>query len=173
MGSGWLHILNILFSFALQSFGGGDECEWYYIHITLDTTLGVFVNYQLHKLAYDHIVPRFSNASSGDYMKGATVNWNTYIVQLLVWLLVVTGMKVSMILIMLVFPHILLTIASFILSPTDRSNSFKLFIVMVLNPLVMNTFQFWITDSFLQKDLEVALDRELEELTIDDSEIHT
>lgn len=156
IGASWLHVLNIVFSFALHSLGG-DECTWYWIHITMDTTLGVFVNYQLHKLIYKLIIPRFCSPSiaakfkSGDYGTPGNIHWSKYFTQLFVWLFIVTIMKCTMVLIMLVAYVPLVAIASFILSPFNSSPSLKLIVVMVFTPLIMNTVQFWITDSFTRK----------------------
>ena len=157
MGSSWLHVLNIVFSFALHHLGG-DECSWYWIHITVDTTLGVFVNYQLHKLIYRVIVPKFcsptmaANFKSGDYgLASGKVQWGKYFRQLVVWILIVSIMKCTMVLIMLVGHVPLVATASWILSHFRKNAELKLMIVMVITPLVMNMVQFWITDSFTRK----------------------
>jgi hypothetical protein len=156
-GASWLHFLNIVFSFALHSLGG-DECSWYWIHITMDTTLGVFVNYQLHRLIYKIIVPNIcsptmaANFKSGDYgLATGKVHWGKYFRQLFIWLFIVSIMKCTMVLIMVIANVPLVEIASFILSPFKYSPDLKLIIVMVLTPLVMNMVQFWITDSFTRK----------------------
>jgi hypothetical protein len=163
IGASWLHILNIVFSFALHSLGGGDECTWYWLHITLDTTLGVYVNYQLHKLIYKIIIPRWCsprmavNFKSGDYGSPGNIHWGKYFRQLFVWLFIVSVMKCTMVLIMVVAHVPLVAIASGILSPFDYNAEFKLIIVMVFTPLLMNTVQFWITDSFTKKKPAAAV----------------
>lgn len=167
IGASWLHLLNILFSFALHSLGGGDECTWYWLHITLDTTLGVYVNYQLHKLIYKIIVPKWcsprmaANFKSGDYGSPGNIHWGKYFRQLFVWLFIVSVMKCTMVLIMVIGHIPLIAIASGILSPFDYNAQFKLIIVMVFTPLLMNTVQFWITDSFTKKKQPTAASVEL------------
>ncbi len=157
VGASWLHLLNIVFSFALHALGGGDECTWYWLHITLDTTLGVLVNYQLHKLIYKVIIPKWcsprmaANFKSGDYGSPGNIHWGKYFRQLFIWLFIVSVMKCTMVLIMIIGHIPLVAIASGILSPFDYSAEFKLIIVMVFTPLLMNTVQFWITDSFTKK----------------------
>ena len=156
-GASWLHFLNIAFSFALHHLGG-DECSWYWIHITMDTTLGVFVNYQLHKLIYKVIVPKLcspavqANFKSGDYgLASGKVQWGKYFRQLFIWIFIVSVMKSTMVLIM-VMAHIpLIGLALFVLSPFKYNPDIKLIVVMVFTPLVMNTVQFWITDSFTKR----------------------
>ncbi len=164
VGSGWLHVLNILFSLALNSLGGGDECDWYYIHITMDTTLGLLVNYSLHRFIYTRVLPQIApdicadnDLQCGDYGRQGYIEWNKYWLQLGIWLIVVTVMKLTMILLMLVGHDFLVAVTHFILFPATSSTSFKLLIVMVINPLVMNTFQFWVTDSFLKKDTNARI----------------
>lgn len=161
-GASWLHLLNILFSFALHHLGG-DECSWYWIHITVDTTLGVWVNYQLHYLIYKVLVPKFcsptmaANFKSGDYgLASGKIDWGKYFKQLFIWLFIVSIMKSTMVLIMLVAYVPLLALALFVLSPFKNNAELKLIIVMVLTPLIMNTVQFWITDSFTKKKAPVA-----------------
>ena len=157
IGASWLHVLNIVFSFALHSIGGGDECIWYWIHITMDTTLGVFVNYQLHKLIYKVLIPKFCSTElaakfkSGDYGTPGHIHWGKYFTQLSVWIVIVSIMKSAMVLIMLVTHVFLVGFASFILSPFSQGPDLKLIVVMVFTPLLMNTVQFWITDSFTRK----------------------
>ena len=162
IGASWLHLLNILFSFALHHLGG-DECSWYWIHITVDTTLGVLVNYQLHKLIYKVIVPRFcspamaANFKSGDYgLASGKVDWGKYFKQLFIWLAIVSIMKCTMVLIMVIAHVPLVALASLVLSPFKTNPDLKLIIVMVITPLIMNTVQFWITDSFTKKKAPVA-----------------
>lgn len=157
VGASWLHVLNIVFSFALHHLGG-DECSWYWIHITVDTTLGVLVNYQLHYLIYRVIVPKYCSPTmaadfkSGDYgLLAGKVQWGKYFRQLFVWLFIVSVMKCTMVLIMLVGHVPLIAIATWVLSPFRKNAELKLMIVMVITPLIMNMVQFWITDSFTKK----------------------
>ena len=163
-GASWLHVLNIVFSYVLHHLGG-DECSWYWIHITVDTTLGVFVNYQLHHLIYKVIVPKWcsptmaANFKSGDYgLAEGKVQWGKYFRQLFVWLFIVSVMKTTMVLIMLVGHVPLIGLATWFLSPFRKNAELKLIIVMVLTPLIMNMVQFWITDSFTKKRAPLAAD---------------
>lgn len=49
VGGMWVHVLNILCALLLvkRSVGPADECDWYWVNIMADTTLGVFVEYKL------------------------------------------------------------------------------------------------------------------------------
>ena len=124
----------------------------------MDTTCGVFVNYQLHKLIYKIIIPNLcspagaANFKSGDYgLATGKVHWGKYFRQLFIWIFIVSIMKSTMVLIMLIAHVPLVAVAQFVLSPFKYNPDLKLIIVMVLTPLIMNTVQFWITDSFTKK----------------------
>merc|ERR1719162_88033 len=48
IGAGWIHVLNLSFAKGLEAhFQGTDECQWYWVNIMLDCTLGVAVEYLL------------------------------------------------------------------------------------------------------------------------------
>ena len=156
-GASWLHVLNIAFSIVLNDFGG-DECTWYWINITIDTTLGVLVNYNLHRLIYKVIVPNLcsphmaANFKSGEYgLASGKIHWGKYFRQLLIWIFIVSIMKCTMVVIMVVGNVPLVHLGSFVLSPFKTNPDLKLIVVMVLTPLIMNTVQFWITDTFTKK----------------------
>ena len=61
----------------------------------MDTTCGVFVNYQLHKLIYKIIIPNLcspagaANFKSGDYgLATGKVHWGKYFRQLFIWIFI-------------------------------------------------------------------------------------
>jgi hypothetical protein len=93
-----------------------------------------------------------ANFKSGDYGLGSgKVHWGKYFRQLFIWIFIVSIMKSTMVLIMVIANVPLIELASFILSPFKSNPDLKLIVVMVLTPLVMNMIQFWITDSFTKK----------------------
>jgi len=50
-GALWMHVANLIVAGILgrQASSGGDACQWYFIEIVVDTTLGVYVEYRLIK----------------------------------------------------------------------------------------------------------------------------
>jgi len=47
-GAAWMHVANMLCATLLgRTNPGGDECQWYFIEIMIDTTVGVYVEYKL------------------------------------------------------------------------------------------------------------------------------
>jgi len=51
-GAAWMHVANLMIAGLLGRVGssGGDACQWYFIEIMIDTTLGVYVEYMLLQL---------------------------------------------------------------------------------------------------------------------------
>lgn len=159
MGAGWMHVANmfcaILFA-AKGTKGGPDECTWYATNIIVDTTLGVAVEwFLLWSLQYFLEKNNFRGPAnilrSGTYRdeRGEFVPI-AYVSQLVVWLGIVTCMKVTMVALMQFVPLFSLIVQSglVVFNETPRM---KLFVVMIIVPAMMNTFQFVLTDQFIKR----------------------
>eukprot|EP00746_Dinoflagellata_sp_MGD_P163579 gnl/MRDRNA2_/MRDRNA2_91698_c0_seq1.p1 gnl/MRDRNA2_/MRDRNA2_91698_c0~~gnl/MRDRNA2_/MRDRNA2_91698_c0_seq1.p1 ORF type:complete len:222 (-),score=49.24 gnl/MRDRNA2_/MRDRNA2_91698_c0_seq1:120-785(-) len=166
-GAGWIHIMNLLFAQQLERrlAGRSDECDWYWVNIMVDTTLGVYVEYLLLAFITTWIL-RGNDFKSGDYMDetGAVIP-RKYVKQLIVWLFVVTGMKMCMLALMLVGRHQFETAATFILAPVNNIPTLKLLTVMIATPVCMNAFQFWVVDNIIKKKADN--EPELSQLLVD------
>lgn len=157
-GAGWIHVLNLVFAQRLESMlTKGDECEWYWVNIMIDTTLGVYVSYLLLHQLTAMVQSVLGEQRGEDFKSGAYkdssghVMYDKFYKQLVLWLIVVSGMKACMLVIMLLFSGWLATLASFILRPVSWHSGLKLVTVMILTPLTMNSLQFWLVDSFIRK----------------------
>lgn len=157
IGAGWIHVLNIGFSKGLEShFQTGDECQWYWLNIVLDCTLGVAVEYVL-MLAMTSCIQKSCPSQAEDFETGdyknadGAVQPGRYVKQLLLWLVIVSLMKLSMGLIMSTGHAILLGITKALLAPVASNATLELFTVMILTPICMNVFQFWMVDNFIKK----------------------
>ena len=84
---------------------------------------------------------------SGNY--GNPPEWRRFLQQLGVWLFVVVACKLFTTLIEYVFEEPLAAFGLVVLSPLCFNPHLELFIVVVLLPLVLNAFQFWIVDEYL------------------------
>merc|ERR1719215_2398323 len=178
-GAGWIHVMNLGFASALNSMmSSGDECEWYFINIMVDTTLGTAVAYWLLQIANAAIKKRLSpeaamSFQSGEYKtEDGQIDYNKYIKQLVVWLAIVSCMKILMVVFMFLFSGPLLAFAGFILAPFLKQPWLKLVFVMVVIPLIMDGFQIWMVDNFIKKKvcqphLEAAQDLEVPPAHID------
>jgi hypothetical protein len=156
-GAGWIHVMNLAFASGLNSFmSNGDECEWYWINIMVDTTIGTGVAYVFLQIANAFIRKKMP-ASAQDFKLGeyrgedGILSMSKYVKQLTVWLVVITCMKILMVLFMFLFSGPLLALAGFILAPFLTQPFLKLVVVMIFFPLVMDAFQIWMVDNFIKK----------------------
>merc|ERR1712070_1171867 len=78
------------------------------------------------------------------------IDWSSYIKQLVIWLLVVTCMKITMGVLMVTF-HVSLLVCADLVYGSFGSPTVKLVLVMIVTPRVMNTFQFWMVDNIIRK----------------------
>eukprot|EP00922_Rhytidocystis_sp_ex-Travisia-forbesii_P032296 GHVS01048016.1.p1 GENE.GHVS01048016.1~~GHVS01048016.1.p1 ORF type:complete len:374 (+),score=86.96 GHVS01048016.1:66-1124(+) len=147
-GAFTIHILNLVFASLLSEHHGGDECNWYWINIVVDCTLGVFFLY-LYFNRVKRILHLEGSNEFGYY--GDPPRGGIWIRQMLIWQFIVCAMKLTMVVVMLIAHTPLEIIAGAALSPLTNFPKGKLVVVMVLTPFVMNTFQLWITDSFIKK----------------------
>ncbi|CAD7931556.1 unnamed protein product [Amoebophrya sp. A25] len=185
LGGCYMHSLNMLAAiiFATKR-SAGDECDWYWVNIMIDCTLGTLLNcFYLRRteswFGYESGVyedsPRLeaadtqalngeaagsSNPNNARDVTAVKENFCTkllraitpaYRFQIACWLLVLTIMKSSMIIIFLIFGELLATGSSVLIDALfgQAHNRLKLLFVMVFTPTVMNIFQFWVSDSFL------------------------
>lgn len=161
-GAGWIHVLNLVFAHHLdEAFEGStDACDWYAVNIIVDCTLGVFVEYLLLgalAVMLEACLGQNNGFESGEYRDPVTqeVDWSRYAKQLVLWLFIVSCMKVSMGIFMFLGHTWLLAGATFLYSWFQGKECLgidaKLLAVMIVTPWLMNSFQFWMVDNFIKK----------------------
>jgi len=169
-GASWLHILNMVFATYLTMINGGrcDECGWYWVQIVMDDTLGVWMSFHiLHALlgllkrlgmestAYEIVrsEQRRPNGTFVEPLLPPEANQpplpRTYAIQVVAWMIVVTLMKLSMVLFAFAFANPLQVGTGFVFAqlPMLQQPMPKLWAVMIITPLVMNTLQFFLVDN--------------------------
>ena len=142
----------------------------YFLNLVLDTTIGVLIMSFLVWLTKRFVTRcKLRSVTFGDY--GEPPKFVTFLKQLGLFLLLAIIMKVSVLLLLLLFlflfffmvllPDLQLIvigllmipffemIAAYMLSPLKGKPSVELVVVMVITPLIMNTFQFWVRTSSL------------------------
>lgn len=161
LAAGWVHVLNLGCAWALKEVGG-DACDWYAVNIVVDCTLGVFLEYVL-LLAWTRCLRGSVSATcsseleSGCYYTQVGYNGEVYFdaakfwKQVGLWLVVVTQMKLLVVGFMYLASPWLLSIAEVTLGRM-QNDAEKLFVVMILIPLLMNAFQFCVVDAFLKSE---------------------
>lgn len=156
LGAGWIHVMNLLCATIMGThMSEGDECEWYWLNIMLDTTLGVWVEYMLLRILTEALDMLLGEGGqdfrSGNYWRNGEFQVIMYVKQLIVWLSIVSFMKLAMVVLMILLAKPLTMAARTVLNPFLEKPMLKLLVVMIATPMVMNAFQFWVTDNFIKK----------------------
>eukprot|EP01054_Gregarina_sp_Poly1_P000318 Gregarina_sp_Poly_1__317@NODE_1078_length_5165_cov_88_419969_g749_i0_p1_GENE_NODE_1078_length_5165_cov_88_419969_g749_i0NODE_1078_length_5165_cov_88_419969_g749_i0_p1_ORF_typecomplete_len287_score20_09STIMATE/PF12400_8/5e32DUF3611/PF12263_8/0_021DUF3611/PF12263_8/1_2e03_NODE_1078_length_5165_cov_88_419969_g749_i027753635 len=152
IGSLFAHSLNLSFAFGQSAWTNeGDACDYYWLNIMLDTTLGVLVTYiALINLLRSPLVKGKlgMNCQYGFY--GNPPKLRMWAPQVLLWLTVIVIMKMSILLCLVIAQDPLQSFARFALFFLDNKPNLKLLAVMIVTPVIMNSFQYWVTDNFLK-----------------------
>mmetsp|Transcript_69217 Transcript_69217/g.184477 ORF Transcript_69217/g.184477 Transcript_69217/m.184477 type:complete len:234 (+) Transcript_69217:81-782(+) len=151
LGATLAHFINIFFAERLAGATESDPCAWYFIQILTDTTIVVLLNFLLLRFLESYAAKEFNlDITSGDY--GDPPSWRRWAIQTSLWLSVVIVCKVLVMGLVLIFETPLGELGQLVLSPLCFNPHLELFIVVVLLPLLLNAFQFWVVDNFLMLD---------------------
>lgn len=154
-GSVWVHLLNLWVSVKLSHKSGGDACDWYWVNIVVDCTIGTLIEYGLFGLFMSVLKgERKSDFDSGVYFQNGNVCLRRYWKQLGLWLFVCTVMKLCVVEGMRKGKRVLLSLAGFLLTPFSTNMHAKLMVVMIVTPCVFNSFQLWVVDNLIKKKSE-------------------
>ena len=167
IGSLWLHVLNLFFAVHLHRRNvEGDSCDWYWINIVVDCTLGTYIEYMLFRLTYRYIIPAFvkdeitmSEYESGTYHQDGELNSRLYWKQLTVWLIICTCMKFIVLIFMKLASDPLIDLSDIFLDRFDENPWEKLVVVMVITPLIFNSAQLWIVDNIIKRSERASLNK--------------
>mmetsp|Transcript_75103 Transcript_75103/g.243024 ORF Transcript_75103/g.243024 Transcript_75103/m.243024 type:complete len:361 (-) Transcript_75103:46-1128(-) len=163
-----VHFLNILLSMAFGRWlkVKADPCNWYWINLSLDDTLGIGVQLiLLRTLQYvyrSRCVGRPELALTGEY--GDPPRCSRWARQLLDWQCLVLLQKVMLCILVVKWTSHVTVVAQFLLGWLDPFPRAKLVVVMVITPLTLNVFALWMADSFLQGDPGSARHEQIEGL---------
>ncbi|RLN88229.1 hypothetical protein BBJ28_00001573 [Nothophytophthora sp. Chile5] len=161
VGASFAHVANLLIAILLYSYEDShkstdttvDQCALYFVNFTLDTTLGVFLNYVLLS-AVSLLALRFrwsALMTPGDY--GSPVRVGVWLAQLGSWIVVIFSTKLVIAVLIVALESPLGDFAVWLFKPFQNSPDVELALVMIACPCLMNALQFWIQDSFLKKDI--------------------
>jgi len=148
------HIINIGLSMGFGEWleVEADPCNWYWINMSLDCTLGVAIMFLLLRTLQcvyrSKCVARPELARCGHY--GDPPDFKNFLRQLLDWQALVIVQKLLLAALVINFRAGLASFASALLGWLDSFPRAKLVVVMVLMPVVLNVFALWTADSFLQ-----------------------
>lgn len=152
-GSSFGHFSNIYLSMVISAkLAGSDECQWYCLTYITDSTMGTILN-----LCFLNVLERFvkcypqqcSVLKFGEY--GDPPQLAVWLPQLFVWLAIVIVVKIILlsVLLQLVVPLDHFLTSSF--APLRSKPKVELVLVMIVVPSILNTVQFWITDTFIKR----------------------
>ncbi|CAE7262025.1 glmS [Symbiodinium sp. CCMP2456] len=148
------HIINIGLSMGFGEWLSvdADPCNWYWINMSLDCTLGVGIMFLLLRLLQcvyrSKLVARPELARCGHY--GDPPDFKIFLRQLLDWQALVFVQKLMLAALVINFRASMALISTALLGWLDDFPRAKLVVVMVLMPLILNVFALWTADSFLQ-----------------------
>ena len=149
-GAALAHIYNLVLAGVLvANTTGGDPCAWYFINISIDTFITIFLNFILID-AVEQFAKKKNIESlerSGDYGNPPKKDW--WLKQLAVYCLIVTVAKMTMFMFVFLARNPLNNFGLWMWSPLKNYPNTELILVMIITPGLMNAWQFWVTDTFV------------------------
>ncbi|KAG6832358.1 hypothetical protein H0H87_001823 [Tephrocybe sp. NHM501043] len=191
VGQMFVHGANVLVSDMISDYTSGNACVFYFLHILLDTTLGVALLYGILYALSDILVERlqWKGFESGVY--GSPPSIKFWARQAAVYVLALTTMKIIVIILIVLIPG-MFTLGEWLLSWTRIGNGDSLQVILYVTirrnvcyssyspnthstmgifPIIMNVLQFWLIDSIVKASTKsVALDDNSSDPTIHDRE---
>jgi hypothetical protein len=158
VGSSFGHFSNIFLSVIIaQSISGGDECQWYCLTYVTDSTIGTIFNllflYIFEKFV-SHFPVQCSQMNFGEY--GDPPQCSIFMPQLMIWLAIVIFGKIIILLSLVRFIDPIDQIMSAVFVVFRHNPRVELVMVMIVIPTILNTVQFWVTDTFLKRQDNVS-----------------
>ena len=155
------HIMNLVLAVLLSSLVKvGDNCSWYFVNLTIDTTVGVFLCFMLITLV-NNIARKYDIMilHSGHYFNegmphtDVNINYRIWVVQLTIWCIIVILVKITLFFVQLFFSSELEDYGELVLGGFKGEPEVELVFVMIIAPVVMNSVQYWVQDNFLKRPL--------------------
>lgn len=177
IGSSFGHFSNIFLSVVIaDSLPNADECQWYCLTYVVDSTIGTTLNLAfLH--CFEKAIARFPACGTmdfGDY--GDPPSLKIWGGQLAVWLTIVVLGKIIILTVLFHFLKPIDSAMQSVFSVFKNEPELELVMVMIIIPTILNTVQFWVTDTFLKKKEEIHTtlsDNDLDEDLISEEVSHT
>ncbi|KAK9368633.1 vacuolar membrane protein-domain-containing protein [Lipomyces kononenkoae] len=151
IGAGGIHMINIFLSILSSSKEADDSssaCNWYFLNILLDTTIGVpilwFFLSMIGKLV---LQVGIVGARSGEYGHPPKFTW--FLKQAIIYFLGLSCMKFVVYVLLAVLPF-WDDLAGFLLAWTRGHDKMEVSFVMLFFPLIMNMVQYYLVDSIIK-----------------------
>ncbi|EAR95922.2 vaculolar membrane protein (macronuclear) [Tetrahymena thermophila SB210] len=183
------HMLNVLLAVTLSGESDLDACNWYFVTVLFDTTLGVFICFIILSI-FEKLFDRYHlvKFKTGNYFKViipdngsgqktkkksredesnihllkpiVKISYCVWLSQLIIWNLIVVISKFFLYGLQSGISPYLQPIISWMFSFLESFVKLKLIIVMVIVPAILNAIQFWIQDNFLKKNDFNSMEKE-------------
>eukprot|EP01060_Flectonema_neradi_P016111 TRINITY_DN22706_c0_g1_i1.p1 TRINITY_DN22706_c0_g1~~TRINITY_DN22706_c0_g1_i1.p1 ORF type:complete len:233 (+),score=26.52 TRINITY_DN22706_c0_g1_i1:91-789(+) len=160
-GFGVCHLCNMFFSILFKT-PNISQCVWYFVNITLDCTVRVWIAYRLLLLVKKQIVSRNGRIVGTEYdfgYYGHPPQLSHWKVQIYIWITIVTTSRLIMAVIIRLFITPIGAIGGILLAPLEsysqtHGHQLELVVVMVVLPFLLNITQLLVQDSFLKHSEE-------------------
>lgn len=142
----------------------GNQCSWYFISFSFDTTLGMGIAYvllqavqQLARTGYGPLKPCPSLVQSGNYQRAGIdgqlgpADCGIWIKQLTVWCMINVVARAFCGVAMYILSGLLRHVSELVASPFCGHHQILLTLVMLGGPIILNGVQLWVQDTFLRK----------------------
>lgn len=149
------HSMNMLIATLLTHLESSDQCVWYFVNITIDTTLGVLLCYILVRgfemLAIQHTWQR---VRTGNYLYKGKLDYVGWMSQVVIWTMILSSVKWTLFAGIYLNADALSRYGDAVIGWMDEYPRVELMVVMIVVPVVMNCVQFWVQDTFLKAKTE-------------------
>ena len=159
----------MMLAILLSRAGESDNCEWYFINISVDVFLGVFLCFLMLR-AVERIANKyeFQMLHSGNYIKIdkekpylnnqifrtnvelGDIDFRNWVVQIAAWGLIIIIVKLTLFAFQLLTAPVLEAVSTILIGWLDIYPKIKLVLIMIVIPFILNVFQFWVQDNLLK-----------------------
>lgn len=174
-----VHFVNLILSQFVNrnKHDGRDECASYLIAVLFDSTFGVIFTVFLLKSANRHAKRKrnYSLVQGNFLLSENKIDTLAYFIQTLIWLCVCVINKIFLTVLYLVNTDGWNAMGQVLLSPINSFNTIKLIIVVIIVPLLTNSYTFIIYDQLLKNkkpnyDLDLKLIEKVQKGELEDHE---
>jgi len=145
------HTMNLLIATLLTHLESSNQCIWYFVNLTVDTSLGVLLCYLLVRGFEGWTVRRgWERVRTGEYWRAGKLDYVGWAMQVGVWTVILSSVKWTLFLGIYWNADLLSTYGDTLLGWMDEYPRLELVVVMIVVPAVMNCAQFWLQDTFLK-----------------------
>ncbi|QPG74779.1 hypothetical protein FOA43_002113 [Brettanomyces nanus] len=145
-----------------------NPCDYYFLNILFDTTIGIPILwgllYVIYRLAQKSGI---EGIGSGEY--GSPAKIGNYFKQLGLYFVGLLSMKLIIYITLILCPF-LVHFAVWILSWSDSIPNIQVIFVMMIFPLIMNSFQYYVIDNIIQSPQYYKTNRKVMEEGLEGNE---